>query len=177
MSDENKSLSMLSEPENQEESILYARGLCSFAEQMSDASLLICVAYVEFQGDIEKIENVTGFSKITVNRVHRSDLGQRVIGALARANLKGHGVMVALNTYQTIAASTNSSANARLKASDRLLALAEIENEKAGGAASKHGGKDLNTMTLKELQELVSKVETGMKAIESTIDHEPSTNT
>ena len=77
--------------------------------------------------------------------------------------------MTAVNTFMTIANSQSAAGAARIKAAENLLQLVEAE-EQANGKKSGGGSKDLNQMTLTELQDFVSGMQSQVTMIEGTID-------
>jgi hypothetical protein len=164
------------EPENQEETITMVRALCPWAETMTDEAVIVCVAFVEFNADLAMIETHTRFLKRHVSAVSRSRLGQRVIAELARQDLEGTGVMIALRTLKDVAKSPAASTAARVRASTELLSLAEAQAAKSGRRNKADGGKDLNTMTLAELQDFVEEIKqnvTMIDGMQNAIEHDP----
>ena len=154
-----------------EQTIMIARAACPFAEAASDEMMAICIGFVEVNGDLEQLEVILGFSKNIVRRQTRTDLGQRIIGQLSKSNLRGTGFMTAVNTFMSIANSQSAASAARVKAAENLLQLVEAE-EQANGKKSGGGSKDLNQMTLTELQDFVSGMASQVTMIEGTIDNE-----
>lgn len=165
------------EYEAQHETIILARSLCPFAESMDDVALLACIAFVEFRGDEKRTSEVL-FIPLHITRRHiRSQLGQRVIAQLSRSDLSGTGLMIALNALKDIAGSSSASPAARVKAAERLSELATAETEKQGKGLKVGGGKNLNELTLGELEQVVEQVRQNMtfvQGIEEAVDIEPS---
>lgn len=164
------------EPENQEETIAYVRALCPFAETMTDEAIIICVAFVEFNADVAAIKKHTCFSTRSVAAASRSRLGQRVIAALAKSDIEGTGTLIALNAMKDIAKSPAASSAARVRASQMLIEMGEREANKVSRRTRGEGGKDLNTMTLAELQDFVEEIKqnvTMIDGMQNAIENDP----
>ena len=88
-----------------------------------------------------------------------------MIGQLSRIDLQGTGVMLAINALKDVASSASAAPAARVRASESLMTLAEAEQVRAGRGS---GGdiKDLNSMTLDELQDFVQQMSENVTMIE-----------
>lgn len=164
MQEENETdLGYILAPENQLETIALARALCPFAEQATDATMLICVAMVETKGDLELISQYLALDKARVRAHYQSHLSNRIVRELTRHKLTGEGYMIAVGNLMEVAQSRSQTGTARNNASKTLIDLAEAEAQKDKG---KHGdGKDLNEMTLAELESLVNTVKSDMASL------------
>lgn len=143
-------------PENQAETVALARALCPFAEEASDALMLICVAMVEARGDVKAVAEYLGFIPSRVRQHLQSRLSGRILKALAREKLTGEGYMVGVFALMEVAESQSQTGTARKNAAQALIELAEAEQAKR--ADKGEDTKDLNSMTLKELESYVNSI-------------------
>lgn len=159
----------LIEPEAQDETIVMIRGIAPWAETLSDDAIMVCVAFVELKGDHAKIYEIMGYDISRQKCLVRSRLAQRLIGEIARLDLVGTGIMIAIQTYKEVATSASASPAARVKAADSLAALSNLEEHRRPTAKGQ-GGKDLNTMTLAELQDFAAQMTENVTMIEGMQD-------
>lgn len=143
-------------PENQAETIALARALCSFAEEASDALMLICVAMIEARGDIKAVAEYLGFAPSRVRWHLQSRLSGKILRVLAREKLSGEGYMTGVFTLMEVAESQSQTGTARRNAALSLIELANIEHEKKADKGD--DTKDFSAMTLKELESYVSSI-------------------
>lgn len=147
-------------PENQHESVMLARALCPFAERVTDAVILICVAMVEAKSDIDLVVRELGYSRARVRAYLQSHQANRIMRELSRHKLTGEGYLVAITNLIDVAACTRETGTARNSASKTLIELNVIEEEKHSGSTDE--GKDLNEMTLAELQDYTDKIKADL---------------
>jgi len=162
MSEENNEidLSHILAPENQRDTVLMARGLLPFAEQASDACVLLCVALVEARGDFKLVEKWTGYDRKTTSVHVQSKLAQRILKALAKIKLTTEGYMLGIFTLMELAESRSQTGTARKNAAQALIELSDEESEKH----TDKGGdtKDLNNMTLSELESYANSIKADL---------------
>lgn len=157
-------------PENQAEAVALARALCPFAEQATDALMLICVALVEAEGDIELVAAYLGFSRARIAGHLQSRLSGRILQKLATEKLAGVGYLTAVSTLMNIAKSQSQTGNARTNAAKLLIELGAAANEKR--ADKGEDTKDLNSMTLAELESYCNSIKQDMvKVSTQTLPH------
>jgi hypothetical protein len=143
-------------PENQAETVALARAVCPFAEEASDALMLICVAMVEARGDVKAVAAYLGFHKSRVRQHLQSRLSGRIIQKIASEQLRGMGYLTAVSTLMDVAESQSQTGNARTNAAKLLIELGAAEMEKRSDKGE--DTKDLNAMTLKELESYVNSI-------------------
>lgn len=167
MSQENEiKLEAILAPENQAETIALARALCPFAEEVTDAAMLICVAMVECGGDIDSIANYTGYERKRIRSHLQSHQCNKILRELSRHKLSGEGFLVAITNLIDVAGSQSQTGTARINASKSILELHEAEEGKSKG---KHdSGLNLNEMTLSELQDYVDTIKADVALISGT---------
>lgn len=153
-------LSHILAPEMQQEAVAIARALCPFAEQATDATMLMCVAMVEAKGDMKCIAEYLGFELKRVRGHLQSHLAGRIVKELARSKLRGEGYLLAVCTLMEVAASQSQTGNARNNAAKTLMELAEADE--ARRPKDDADGVDFNNMTLKELEQYVDSIKKDM---------------
>lgn len=174
MNDEMKqALDAVLSPDIQHETVAMARALLPFAEEATDALVLVCVGLVEARGDEKSVAEYLGFEVGRLRRLLQSRLSGRILKALAREKLSGQGYMIGVFTLMNLAESQSQTGTARRNAALSLVELAEAEHQKA--ADKGEDTKDLNAMTLAELEAYVNTIKQDLipppaKAIEHTQD-------
>lgn len=155
-------LSHVLHPENQHETVAIVRGLCPFAEEATDALLLVCCAMVEARGDKKVVSEYLGWSVSRISAMLQSRLADRVIKKLSRNKINGLGYLIATSTLMDIASSESQTGNARVNASKTIIELSDQDDEKIGGMDNE---KDLNAMTLLELEAFVNSIKQDLVKI------------
>lgn len=153
-------------PDNHAETIALARALCPFAEEVTDATMLICVAMVEAGGDMKAVADYLGFDKERIRKHYQCHQSSRIMRELSHHKLSGEGYVIAVNALTTVAGSQSQTGAARIAASKALLELSDnVKNHttKSGGDA-----KDLNEMTLSELENMVNTIKGDMRILTQT---------
>jgi len=158
-------------PENQEEAVALARALCPFAETVTDALMLICVAMVEARGDICVVSEYLGFSRSSIRKHLQSKMAGRIIKTLAREKLTGEGYMLGVFTLMDVAASESQTGTARRNAAMALIELAQDEDDKKSDRGDET--KDLNSMTLAELEGYVGSIRQDLVRIPKDMESKP----
>lgn len=159
-------------PENQAEAIALARALCPFAEQATDAMMLICIAVVETGMSVREVSEYLTIDFARVRAHCQSHQYNKVLRELARHKLTGEGYVLAINNLMNVASSLSQTGNARNNASKTLLELNDTEAAKNGG--SHDDGTDLNEMTLKELEDYCAKIKSDVALIGGVKQGEPA---
>jgi len=143
-------------PENQHESVALARALCPFAEEATDMTVLLAVAMVEAEGDLNAVLEYLCITKSTFSRHNQSPLLNRIIKQLTRKRLSGEGYLLGVTALMDVAGSKSQSGAARINAAKTLIELSDDEEAKDNSVGG--SGKDLNEMTFAELEREVKQI-------------------
>lgn len=164
MSQENEiNLDHILAPENQLETVALARALCPFAEQATDATMLICVALVESGGSMKEVADYLGYELSRLRGHCQSHQFNRIIRELTKHKLTGAGYLTAVTALMDVSGSKSASPAARANASRTLIEMNEAEEARNGGGTG--DGKALNEMTLQELEDHVNKIKADIASL------------
>lgn len=164
-------LSELLSPENQDEAIAVARALCPFAEAATDFQVFLCVAMVEAKGDLDVVSAVSGYHKSKLRGHLQAHICGRIIKHLAKEKLRGEGYLTGMYALMDVASSKSATANARTNAAKVLMEMAGQEDDRQPGG---RGEKDLNNMTLRELESYVNSIKQDLVRLPPPVDVEQS---
>jgi hypothetical protein len=155
----------LLEPENQEQTVALARALCPGSESATDATMLICVALVEAGGDYKAVAECLGYTIGRIKSYCQSRLASQIMRQLAKAKLSSEGYVKALAALVDVAGSESQTGTARRNAAQAVIELVEADERGKGNAAE--GGRELSSMTLKELESFVGSIKAELTQIAS----------